>query len=88
MRNHCRRGEVRRARGGRRAVCENDPGLVPALELLVEPATLGDPISVDTKEKQLIGNFKNGGTNYRPKGNPQRVTLAHESSSRAARRGG
>ena len=31
---------VRRAGGGRRLVCENDPGLVPALKLLVEPATL------------------------------------------------
>jgi len=145
-------GRVRRAGGGRRAVCENDPGLVPALERLVAPATLGDPmrpliwvsksmeklaatltemghpisadtvrkelvklgfsrqsnrkadegskhpdrdaqfehinakviaaqaqqqpvISVDTKKKELIGNFKNGGTDYRPKGNPQRVNV-------------
>ena len=36
------RGRVRCAGGGRRAVCENDPGLVPALERLVAPATLGD----------------------------------------------
>jgi hypothetical protein len=146
------KGRVRRAGGGRRAVCENDPGLVPALERLVAPATLGDPmrpliwvsksmeklaasltkmghpisadtvrkelvklgfsrqsnrkadegskhpdrdaqfeyinakviaaqaqqqpvISVDTKKKELIGNFKNGGTDYRPKGNPQRVNV-------------
>src|ERR1700726_3632047 len=136
----------------RRIACENDPGLVPALKRLVEPATLGDPmrpliwvsksmeklaatltqmghpiradtvctelvklgfsrqsnrkankgskhpdrdaqfeyinakvvaaqaqqqpvISVDTKKKELIGNFKNGGTDYRPKGNPQRVNV-------------
>jgi hypothetical protein len=141
---------VRRAGGGRRALCETDPGLVPALKRLVEPATLGDPmrpliwvsksmekiaaaltemghpicadtvrqelvklgfsrqfnrkadegshhpdrnaqfeyinakviaaqaqqqpvISVDTKKKELIGNFKNGGTDYRPKGHPRRV---------------
>jgi hypothetical protein len=38
------KGQVRRAGGGRRAVCENDPGLVPALERLVEPVTLGDPM--------------------------------------------
>ena len=146
------KGRVRCAGGGRRAVCENDPGLVPALERLVAPATLGDPmrpliwvsksmeklaatltemghpisadtvrkelvklgfsrqsnrkadegskhpdrdaqfehinakviaaqaqqqpvISVDTKKKELIGNFKNGGTDYRPKGNPQRVNV-------------
>ena len=37
------KGQVRRAGGGRRAVAETDPGLVPALEGLVEPATLGDP---------------------------------------------
>ena len=146
------KGQVRRAGGGRRALCEDDPGLVGALERLVEPATLGDPmrpliwvsksmeklaaaltemghpisadtvrkelvklgfsrqsnrkadegshhpdrnaqfeyinakavaaqrqhqpvISVDTKKKELIGNFKNGGTDYRPKGNPQRVNV-------------
>src|SRR6516164_7945341 len=146
------KGRVRRAGGGRRSVCENDPGLMPALERLVEPATLGDPmrpliwvsksteklaatltemghpisadtvrtalvklgfsrqfnrkadegakhpdrnaqfeyinakviaaqaqqqpvISVDTKKKELIGNFKNGGTDYRPKGDPQRVNV-------------
>jgi len=146
------RGRVRRAGGGRRALSENDPGLVRALERLVEPATLGDPmrpliwgsksmeklaatltemghpisadtvrkelvklgfsrqsnrkadegakhpdrnaqfeyinakvvaaqgqqqpvISVDTKKKELVGNFKNGGTDYRPKGEPRRVNV-------------
>jgi Phasin protein len=42
--NRCRRGAFRRAGGGRRAGCDNDPGLVPALERLVAPATLGDPM--------------------------------------------
>jgi hypothetical protein len=32
-------------------------------------------ISVDTKKKELIGNFKNGGTDYRPKGSPRRVNV-------------
>jgi hypothetical protein len=32
-------------------------------------------ISVDTKKKEIIGNFKNGGTDYRPKGRPQRVNV-------------
>jgi hypothetical protein len=32
-------------------------------------------ISVDTKKKDLIGNFKNGGTDYRPKRDPQRVNV-------------
>jgi len=36
----------------------------------------GEPvISVDTKKKELIGAFRNGGTDYRPKGNPQRVKV-------------
>jgi hypothetical protein len=146
------KGRVRRVGGGRRALCKTDPGLVPALKRLVEPATRGDPmrpliwvskslaklaatltamghpigadtvrkelvklgfsrqsnrkadegsnhpdrnaqfeyinakavaaqaqqqpvISVDTKKKELIGNFKNGGTDYRPKGNPRRVNV-------------
>src|SRR5271157_5010268 len=146
------RGRVRRAGGGRRALSENDPGLVRALERLVEPATLGDPmrplnwvsksmeklaatltemghpisadtvrkelgklgfsrqsnrkadegakhpdrnaqfehinakvvaaqaqqqpvISVDTKKKELVGNFRNGGSDYRPKGQPRRVNV-------------
>jgi Rhodopirellula transposase DDE domain len=145
-------GQVRRVGGGRKAVSEKDPGLVPELTRLVEPVTLGDPerplqwvsksmdkladtltarghrisadtvakelvklgysrqhnrkadegsrhpdrdaqfehinakviaaqaagqpvISVDTKKKELIGNFKNGGTDYRPKGKPVRVNV-------------
>jgi hypothetical protein len=32
-------------------------------------------ISVDTKKKELIGNFKNGGSDYRPKGDPVRVNV-------------
>lgn len=36
----------------------------------------GQPvISVDTKKKELVGNFKNAGTDYRPKGAPQRVNV-------------
>ena len=145
-------GRVRRAGGGRKAVVANDPELVPALQRLVEPATLGDPerpliwvsksmdkladaltaaghrisadtvkkelvklgfsrqfnrkadegsnhpdrnaqfehinaeviaahaaghpvISVDTKKKELVGNYKNGGSDYRPKGDPRRVKV-------------
>ena len=146
------KGQVRRAGGGRKAVSENDPDLVPELKRLVEPATLGDPmrpliwvsksmdklaetltamghpisadtvrkelvklgfsrqfnrkadegskhpdrnaqfehintkvvaaqaagqpvISVDTKKKELVGNYKNGGSDYRPQGDPQRVNV-------------
>jgi transposase len=38
----------------------------------------GDPvISVDTKKKELVGNFKNGGQELRPKGDPEKV-LVHD----------
>ncbi|MGH7786410.1 MAG: ISAzo13 family transposase [Candidatus Binatia bacterium] len=146
------KGQVRRAGGGRKAVSQIDPQLVPELQRLVEPATLGDPmrpliwvsksmdklaealtamghpisadtvrkelvklgfsrqfnrkadegskhpdrdaqfehintkvvaaqagdqpvISVDTKKKELVGNYKNGGSDYRPKGDPRRVNV-------------
>ena len=36
----------------------------------------GDPaISVDTKKKELVGDFKNGGHEWRPKGQPERVRV-------------
>lgn len=36
----------------------------------------GQPvISVDTKKKELIGNYRNGGTDYRPEGRPRRVNV-------------
>lgn len=36
----------------------------------------GDPvISVDTKKKELVGDFKNGGREWRPKGQPEEVRV-------------
>ena len=36
----------------------------------------GQPIvSVDTKKKELVGNYRNGGSDYRPKGTAQRVNV-------------
>ena len=36
----------------------------------------GQPvISVDTKKKELVGEFKNGGREWRPKGDPERVLI-------------
>ena len=32
-------------------------------------------ISVDTKKKELVGNFKNGGREYRPAGDPEKVRV-------------
>jgi hypothetical protein len=41
----------------------------------------GQPvISVDTKKKELIGNYKNGGREWRPKGQPEQV-LVHDFES-------
>lgn len=40
--------------------------------------TAGEPvISIDTKKKENIGNFKNGGSEYRPVGDPRKV-LDHD----------
>ena len=32
-------------------------------------------ISVDTKKKELVGDFKNAGRDWRPKGEPERVRV-------------
>ena len=143
---------VRRPGGGRRPLVETDPGLLTALEALLEPVTRGDPesplrwtckstaklaaeltrqqhpvsdrtvaalliqagyslqanrktregtshpdrnaqfeylnasvkrfdrrsqpaISVDTKKKELVGDFKNGGREWRPCGQPEEVRV-------------
>src|SRR6202521_130079 len=43
---------------------------------VIAAQSAGQPvISVDTKKKELIGNFKNGGTDYRPKGCPLDVNV-------------
>ncbi|MGO9200978.1 MAG: ISAzo13 family transposase [Limisphaerales bacterium] len=42
----------------------------------LEELALGNPvISVDTKKKELVGDFKNAGREYRPKGDPQEVRV-------------
>ena len=43
---------------------------VRAFERLGQPA-----ISVDTKKKELVGDFKNGGREWRPKGEPEEVRV-------------
>ena len=40
-------------------------------------ATATLPVSVDTKKKELVGPFKNGGRELRPKGAPEQV-LVHD----------
>jgi transposase len=44
--------------------------------VVAEHAGAGQPvISVDTKKKELVGEFKNGGREYQPSGSPQRVNV-------------
>src|SRR5712692_11278373 len=43
-------------------------------ETVAQYLAVGDPvISVDTKKKELVGDFKNGGRELRPKGDPERA---------------
>ena len=43
---------------------------------VISAQAAGQPvISVDTKKKELVGNYKNGGSDYRPKGTPSRVKV-------------
>jgi hypothetical protein len=44
-------------------------------EVLAAQAAHQPVISVDTKKKELVGNYRNGGTDYRPKGDPKRVKV-------------
>ena len=44
-------------------------------EVLAAQAANQPVISVDTKKKELIGNYRNGGTDYQPKGDPKRVKV-------------
>ena len=45
-------------------------------EQVKQALAAGEPaISVDTKKKELVGDFKNGGREYRPKGQPEPVRV-------------
>ena len=44
--------------------------------MVAEHASAGQPvISVDTKKKELVGDFKNNGREYQPAGQPERVQV-------------
>ena len=44
--------------------------------MVTEYQRTGDPvISVDTKKKELIGDFKNAGQEWQPKGKPEQVRV-------------
>jgi len=43
---------------------------------VAEQLSAGNPvISVDTKKKELVGDFRNGGKEYQPKGSPEKVQV-------------
>jgi hypothetical protein len=45
-------------------------------ECVKEALAAGEPaISVDTKKKELVGDFKNGGREWRPQGSPEEVRV-------------
>src|SRR5208337_3104009 len=47
-----------------------------SLSQLASALVDGEPvISVDTKKKELVGNFKNAGRTWRPKGEPEEVRV-------------
>jgi len=52
-------------------------------DIVVQRLEAGEPvISVDTKKKELIGNYANGGKDWRPAGEPERVNV-HDFADRA-----
>jgi hypothetical protein len=55
---------------------------------VVAAQSKGEPvISVDTKKKELVSNFTNGGSGYRPKGEPTACQRARIRRQRAGRDG-
>src|SRR5690242_15350094 len=43
--------------------------------VLAMPAAGKPVISIDTKKKELVGDYKNGGSDYRPEGCPDKVNV-------------
>ena len=69
-RQHNRKAEEGSKHPDRNAQFEHINAKVVAAQAAGQPA-----ISVDTKKKELVGNYKNGGSDYRPKGCPHRVKV-------------
>ena len=67
-RQHNRKAEEGSKHPDRNAQFEHINAKVVAAQARQQPV-----ISVDTKKKELVGNYKNGGSDYRPKGDPLRV---------------
>ena len=62
--------------GGRKPAPDRDGQFRLINELVREFQAAGEPvISVDTKKKELVGNYKNGGREWHPAGEPERVEV-------------
>ncbi len=61
-------GRVRRPGGGRKALTATDPGLLAALEALVDPATRGDPMSALRWTSKSTPHVGRGADRARPSG--------------------
>ena len=69
-RQHNRKAEEGSRHPDRNAQFEHINAKVIAAQAAGQPV-----ISVDTKKKELVGNFKNGGSDYRPEREPLRVNV-------------
>jgi hypothetical protein len=56
--------------------CDRDAQFHYINDRVTEALAAGEPaISVDTKKKELVGDFKNAGREWRPKGSPEEVRV-------------
>jgi transposase len=69
-RQHNRKADEGSRHPDRNAQFEHINAKVVAAQMKAEPV-----ISVDTKKKELVGNYRNVGSDYRPKGDPVRVKV-------------
>lgn len=61
---------------GRRATPDRDAQFSHIADMAAQYQAVRDPvISADTKKKELIGDFKNGGQAWQPKGEPKQVRV-------------
>ena len=67
-------GNAKVVEGGQHA--DRDAQFGYLADQVSDHATAGQPVlSVDTKKKELVGDFKNAGREYRPAGQPERVRV-------------
>ena len=78
---NCKTREGANTDPDRNAQFEHVNATVKAFQAAGQPV-----ISVDTKKKELVGDFKNGGRELRPKGQPERSGCKRSLGARGHRR--